>query len=47
MIEDDMKVIDTTLAAAREEVKNQVNKLREIENSKNREDLGFNLDPIA
>lgn len=47
MIEDDMKVIDTTLEATREEVKNQVNELRKMENCKSLEDLGFSLDPIA
>ncbi|KAM3729083.1 p53 and DNA damage-regulated protein [Dirofilaria immitis] len=47
MIEDDMKVIETTLEATREEIKNQVDKLKEMENCKSLEELGFNLYPIA
>ncbi|EJW86677.1 hypothetical protein WUBG_02411 [Wuchereria bancrofti] len=46
MIEDDMKVIGTTLEEARESIKNQVNKLKKMEDCKNLEDLGFCLDPI-
>ncbi|VBB27083.1 unnamed protein product [Acanthocheilonema viteae] len=47
MIEDDMKIIDTTLEITREEVKNQVDKLKKMENCKSLEDLGFTLNPIA
>ncbi|CAG9537010.1 unnamed protein product [Cercopithifilaria johnstoni] len=47
MIEDDMKTIDTVLEVTREEIKNQVNKLKKMENCKSLEDLGFSLDPIA
>uniref|UniRef100_A0A915PKR7 P53 and DNA damage-regulated protein 1 n=1 Tax=Setaria digitata TaxID=48799 RepID=A0A915PKR7_9BILA len=47
MIEDDMKVIDMTLEATREEIKRQVDELRKMENSKSLEDLGFKLDPVV
>ncbi|EFO20122.1 hypothetical protein, variant [Loa loa] len=47
MIEDDMKIIDVSLETARKEIKNKVNKLKDMENCKNLEDLGFNLDPVV
>lgn len=47
MIEDDMKVIDTILEVTRQEVKNQVGKLKKMEDCKSLEDFGFSLDPIA
>lgn len=46
MIEDDMKVIGATLNEARESIKNQVDKLKKMENCKSLVDLGFSLDRI-
>ncbi|VDK69743.1 unnamed protein product [Litomosoides sigmodontis] len=47
MIQDDMRVIDTALEVTRQEVKNQVDKLKKMENCKTLEDFGFSLDPVA
>ncbi|VDN02310.1 unnamed protein product [Thelazia callipaeda] len=47
MIEDDIKIIETTLEGTREEIRRRVDELKKMENSKSLDQLGFNLLPIT